>query len=257
MNEPSPRFWELFFAVYENLPRQGPGNRFCTARALGLCDQLPQAPRILDLGCGVGGQTLHLAELTSGTIVALDRHAPSIERLRTTITKRRLSHRLTAIVGDIASPQQLPGSFDLVWSEGALYAIGLGNALTICHGLLRPGGYLAFTDAIWLKDNPPAAVKAGFDLDYPTMGRLEDDIAAIQDRGFALIDHFTLPDAAWWDDFYTPMENRIALMRSQYGKDAEALTILDQLAEEPEMHRRYADFYGYEFFVVRRPGEHK
>jgi len=28
---------------------------------------------------------------------------------------------------------------------------------------------------------------------------------------------------------------------------------LDELAQEPELHRRYADYYAYEFFVLRRP----
>jgi cyclopropane fatty-acyl-phospholipid synthase-like methyltransferase len=82
MNEPTPRFWEIFFEVYENLPRQGPGNRQCATRALGLCRELPESPVILDLGCGVGGQTLQLAELTAGSIVAIDKHAPSIKRLQ-------------------------------------------------------------------------------------------------------------------------------------------------------------------------------
>ena len=58
---------------------------------------------------------------------------------------------------------------------------------------------------------------------------------------------------AWWDDFYTPMETRIAELRGRYADDAEAVAVLDQLAEEPEMHRRHSDFYAYEFFVARRP----
>jgi hypothetical protein len=41
MTEPTPRFWEVFFEVYEAQPRQGPGNRECTARALALCRDLP------------------------------------------------------------------------------------------------------------------------------------------------------------------------------------------------------------------------
>lgn len=133
------------------------------------------------------------------------------------------------------------------------YNIGLRDALRVCLGLLRPGGYLAFTDAIWRRENPPPAVKAVFDMDYPTMGWLDDGIAAIQDCGFELVGHFTLPDEAWWGDFYTPMETRITELRSKYAGDAEALAILDQLAEEPLMHRRYSDFYAYEFFVARRP----
>ncbi len=253
MNQPGPRFWEIFFEVYEHLPRQGPGNRACAARALGLCRELPPSPAILDLGCGVGGQTLQLAELVpSGSITAVDSHAPSIERLQAAIAARGLAHRVSAIVGDMAHPEQPPGSLDLIWSEGALYNVGLQNALHICHDLLRPGGYLAFTDAVWRKENPPPEIKAGFELDYPTIGRLENDVAAIHDSGFELIGHFTLPDEAWWDGFYAPMEARIAELRDKYANDAEASAILDQLAEEPEMHRRYSDYYAYEFFIARR-----
>ena len=176
MPEETPRFWEIFFELYEGLPRQGPGNRASAARALDLCRELPTSPVVLDLGCGVGGQTLHLVELTHGWVVAL------------------------------------------VWSEGALYNVDIENALRICHGLLRPGGYLVFTDAVWRKDDPPPEVKASFDLDYPTMGRVTDILAAIRKTGLSLVDHFTLPAEAWWDDFYTPMERRIAELRGRYSR---------------------------------------
>jgi SAM-dependent methyltransferase len=206
----------------------------------------------LDLGCGVGAQTLHLAELTSGTIVALDSHAPSIERLRATVAERGLSQRVSPVVGDMAGLEQPPASFDLVWSEGALYNIGIENALRICYRLLRPGGYLAFTDAVWRKENPPPEVKASFEDDYPTMGRVPDVLAAIERCGFSLVGHFTLPDEAWWDDFYTPMQRRIEELRIRYADDGEALAVLDRLAQEPERHKRHSDDYAYEFFVVRR-----
>ncbi len=253
MNQPEPRFWEIFFEVFGHLPRQGPGNRACAAKALGLCHELGEFPSVLDLGCGVGGQTLQLAELTSGSIVALDSHAPSIERLKAAVAARGLSQRVSAIVGNMTCPGQPLEAFDLIWSEGALYNIGLRDALRVCHALLRPGGYLAFTEAVWRKENPPPEVKASFDLDYPTMGWLDDALAAIRDCGFELVGHFALPDEAWWDDFYTPMEARIVKLRGKYAGDIEASAILDRLAEEPEMHRRHADFYAYEFFVARRP----
>lgn len=252
MNQPTPRFWKMFFEVYEGLPRQGPGNRACATRALRDCEELPRAPAILDLGCGVGGQTLLLAELTAGSIVAIDCHAPSIARLQTTLAAQGLSQRVQARVGDMAHPELPPESFDLIWSEGALYNIGIAHALRICHGLLRPVGYLAFTDAVWRKPDPPAEVRASFELDYPTMGWAEDVVETIRNRGFTLLDRFTLPEAAWWDDFYLPMERRIAELRVTYACDAEAQAILDQLAREPELHRRYSDYYAYEFFVARR-----
>ena len=252
MSDSSPRFWPIFFELYELLPRQGPGNRDCAARALALCRDLPPTPAVLDLGCGVGGQTLHLADLISGSIVALDSHAPSIERLRATVAVRGLAERIQPMVGDMAEPGLPPASFDLVWSEGALYNIGIEKALRVCSRLLRPGGYLAFTDAVWRRDNPPPEVKAGFEADYPAMGRVPDVLAAIERIGFSLIGHFTLLDEAWWDDFYTPMEIRIKELRGKYRADDEALAVLDQLAQEPEMHRRHSGYYAYEFFVARR-----
>jgi SAM-dependent methyltransferase len=133
MNRPGPRFWEILFKVYGDLPRQGPGKRACAARALGLCRELRESPAVLDLGCGVGGQTLHLAELRSGSVVAFDRRAPSIERLKAAVAKRGLSHCVSAIVGNIAHPGQLPGVFDLVWSEGARLQPPARTASTPAH----------------------------------------------------------------------------------------------------------------------------
>jgi SAM-dependent methyltransferase len=169
------------------------------------------------------------------------------------VAERGLSDRVQPVVGDMANPEMPPDSIDLVWSEGALYNLGIENALRICRGLLRPGGYLAFTDAVWRKENPPPKVKESFDLDYPTMGRVPDVVAAIDRIGFSLVGHFTLPDEAWWDDFYTPMERRIEELRGKYAGDAEALAVLEQLAQEPDMHRRHSDYYAYEFFVASRP----
>jgi SAM-dependent methyltransferase len=247
------RLQKLFFEVFGSLPRQGPGSRSSTARALRLCDGLPPVPAILDLGSGAGAQTLHLAELTAGTLTAVDLHGPNIERLRARIAERGLADRIQANVGDMGEPAYAPESFDLLWSEGALYNIGIEAALRLYHPIVKPGGAFAFTEAVWRRENPPPEVKAAF-ADYPGMGSVRDVLARIAGSDFALAGHFPLPAEDWWDDFYTPMERRIETLRGSYANDAEALAALDEIAREPEMHRRHADFYGYEFFVTRRPG---
>ena len=48
------------------------------------------------------------------------------------------------------------------------------------------------------------------------------------------------------------MQRRIEELRGKYVDDAEALAALDEIAREPEMHRRHSDYYGYEFFLMRR-----
>lgn len=252
MAEPSARFWELFYELYLALPRQGPGNRDSAERALALCGDLPPAPAVADLGCGAGGSSLLLAELTGGTVAAVDRLPAAVARLRTAAAARGLEGRVAAAVGDLAHPPLQPAAFDLVWSEGALYNAGLDVALAACRGLLRHGGVLAFTDAVWRVEAPPPEAKASFDFDYPAMGRVPDVLAAIERSGLALLGHFTLPEEAWWQDFYTPMERRLEELRGRHVGDAEALAILDRLALEPPLHRRWGHTYAYEFFVARR-----
>ena len=253
MSEISPRFWSIFTEVYEPLPRQGPGNRASAAAALERCSGLPAVPLVVDIGCGSGGQTLHLASLTAGRIVAFDVHAPGVARLQAAVTAAGLGRRVHPLIASMASPGLRAESFDLVWSEGALYQIGLDRALRVCREMLCPGGWLVFTDAVWRTDTPLPEVKAMFDYDYPAMGRVPDVLAAVERAGFNLAGHFTLPDEAWWEDFYTPMEQRIEALRPLYAGDAEALVILDQLAGEPEMHRRHGSEYAYEFVIARRP----
>lgn len=232
------------------LPRQGPGNADSLKRAL-VSVALPPNSRIIDLGCGSGGQTIELARQIDGNIVGIDSHEPNIAAMRERVAAAGFASRIDARVGDMANLEMQPKSFDMVWSEGALYNLGLDAALPICRDLLKPGGYLVFTEAVWLTDNPPAEVKAAF-ADYPGMGDMDNVRCVLRDTGFAVIDDFILPEAAWWDDFYTPMTREIEFLRDKYAADSEALAILDEIAKEPELRRLHAQHFGYGCFVAKK-----
>lgn len=253
MSDSSRRYWEVFFDVYEHLPRQGPGNLESAARALALCGPLPPAPSILDLGCGSGAQTLHLASRTGGRITAVDNHAPFIAEARRRLAVAGLLDRVTTVVGDMAAPPAAAGSIDLIWCEGAAYFLGIERALRLWQPLLRPGGHLVFTEAVWLRTDPPACIRDMWLKEYPAMTDVAGTLALIaRVGGYEMRGHFTLSDAAWWDDFYTPMEQRIAILRPKYAGEPEATTALDSIGAEIDLHRRFGTWYGYEFFVLRR-----
>jgi hypothetical protein len=56
-----------FFFRHRDLPREGPGTDECTQEALRLLPPLPPQPRVLDLGCGPGAQTLDPRAQRRGT----------------------------------------------------------------------------------------------------------------------------------------------------------------------------------------------
>ena len=100
MDESSPRFLEIFFEIFGLLTRQGLGNLASARKALRHCENLPDAPEILDLGCETGGQALQPAELTRGSIIAVDQHSANIEKLNQKLAQFSQTDRIRAQVGE-------------------------------------------------------------------------------------------------------------------------------------------------------------
>ena len=187
------KFWTYFYEIYEALPRQGPGDRESTERALRLLPPLTAGQRILDIGCGSGAQTIDLAQATAAQIVAVDNHPAFISQLARRATDLGLGERITAQVGDMNDLRFSDGSFDVIWSEGAIFIIGFAKGLAAWRRLLVPGGYLVVSEFCWLRDNPPAQVQELFLDDGSDVGDLEARRKAVAANGYRLVDDFVLP----------------------------------------------------------------
>jgi SAM-dependent methyltransferase len=244
---------ELFFELFEGLPRQGPGETASTLRALGLSPPLTADARVVDLGCGTGAQTLVLAQHTPAHILALDTHAPFVQELRWKAELLGLGGRVEARVGDMAKLDVPDGAYDLVWSEGAIYVIGFDIGLKAWRRLLKPGGHLAVTEACWLTADRPAECAAFWASEYPAIRNVAANLAAIERCGYEPRGHFALPGSSWWDEYYTPLEKKVRAFRDRHSEEPEALELAAQVEREIHMHRAYGDRYGYVFFVMRRP----
>lgn len=243
---------DLLYRIFADLPRQGPGDRASTQKALEMVVGLPPCPDILDIGCGTGRQTLDLADLTPGRITAVDNHAPFLARLRAEAAARTLQAEITTVLGDMTALDLPAGNFDLIWSEGAVYIMGFAEALRRWRPLLRPDGSLVISEIAWFKPDPPPRLRDYWASELPGLKYFQDHVPLIKTAGYELDGHFRLPDQSWWTDLYQPLEAKLEGMREEYRGDREALEFLDSLQIEIEMHRQYSEFYGYVFYIMRR-----
>ena len=109
------------------------------------------------------------------------------------------------------------------------------------------------SELAWLKPDPPAEAVAFFEAEYPAMTDIAGNLTRLRAAGLEPQGQFPLPDAAWWDDYYRPLEAKLPALRAKYAGDADALAVVETTAQEIDLRRRYGDSYGYVFLIGRRP----
>ena len=246
---------EIWFEIFESLPRQGPGDEESTRRAFQKLDELPEHPEILDVGCGTGAQTMVLAKLTSGNITALDNHIPFIEQLKHNVRQAGYEERVRCVVGDMASMNFERNTFDLIWSEGAANIMGFNNALKAWKPPLSPNGYMVLSELVWFKEEAPQETRDYFAQAYPAMKYYKHIFPIIESAGYRMIDYFPLPSEAWWTNYYGPAEKKLAEMRRKYPNNDNVQAICDSFQLEIDMHRKYSEYYGYSFYIMQNKSE--
>jgi cyclopropane fatty-acyl-phospholipid synthase-like methyltransferase len=240
-----------FFELHKDLPREGPGDAASTLKAFRLMENLPAHPRLLDVGCGPGMQTIELAQHMDGTILAVDNHQPFLDELKKRANRAGVADRITIRNESMFDLNFEKNSFDAIWSEGAIYIIGFEKGLRKVRPFLKPGGYVAMTEVSWLKPNPPVEIRNFWEDGYPGMNSLEANLASLVNAGYREVGHFTLPDSSWWDDYFHPLEKRIEMLSEKYADDPEAQLLLKENRREIELFSKYSDWYGYVFYVMQ------
>ncbi len=197
-------------------------------------------------------QTLVLARETYGRITAVDRHQPYLDELDRRAKRQWLSDRIHTINASMMALDLPDETFDLIWSEGAIYVMGFEQGLRAWKRLLKPGGAIAVTEVSWLGPPIPDDVRRFWTAAYPAMTDTAGNLRTIEMAGYAPLGHFALPESAWWDDYYTPIETRIAELKDKYRDDQAALEFLRRALEEIDLQRRGAGSYGYVFYMARK-----
>lgn len=233
--------WDAFLTLHRNLPREGPGEAADVAWAAKVAGVGPEA-RILDAACGPGGDITALLE------VAPRGHVTACDRITHFVAAARAAHladpRVEVVQADMTS---LAGPFDLIWCAGAVYFLGVTEALTAWRPILAPGGAIAFSEACWFTDTPSDAARRNF-ADYPAMTDEAGIRARIATAGYTVLDTRRLSESAW-ENYFGPLDQRVATLRPEAD---EALSrVLDEQEAEASLWRAEKDNFGYLLCVVR------
>ena len=245
---------EYLYELCESLPRSGPGDNEHTRRAFNSIPQHYQQPSILDIGCGQGMQTIELAKISNGKIIALDNHQAFLNILMDRAKNEGVEKNITPQNMSMLDMNFEEKTFDIIWSEGALYFMGFQNGLKRCHQLLKDKGYLAVTELVYTAPNPPNDVIEYFDCEYPDIKNIEKNIEIIKKQKFNLISNFTLPESAWLNNYYLPIEKEIPRLNKKYQGNDVALSIFEGFKNEVDFYKKYSKYYSYEFFVMQKLG---
>jgi cyclopropane fatty-acyl-phospholipid synthase-like methyltransferase len=262
---------EFFYDIFSaSLPRLGPGDDASTLKALKeLYSTKPRLNndiassmiRVLDIGCGNGPQTLQLAKHMECEILAVDNHQPFLDELNRRAEAAGLSKQITSCLKDMGNLSRDDGLFDLIWSEGALNLMGFSegvlnpngfrDGLELCHNLLTPNGFVAASELCWFRPDPPSECREFWREAYPFMTTVEANLQVIENCGFEVIGHFTLPESAWWDQYCHPLEDSLRSFRERYAEDQEKLDFIESIQMEIDIYQKHSSYYGSAFFLMR------
>lgn len=237
-----------FYDLFSALPRQTVGSDASTRAALArVRDHLPRhrPSMVADFGCGTGRASLVLAHELGCTVTALDIRPCALERLAVEAERQGLAERIHPVRADLAAPPLAPDSLDLIWCEGAAFVLGVERSCREWAPLLRPGGWLVFSDLVWgaAPDEETQAFMAELGADPPTRDGL---LNAVRAAGLEPRHTFTLPEADWWDEYYIPLAE---LLEKQPSSPQVAMTW-----REIEIRWAHPAATDYVFVLAQRAG---
>lgn len=245
----------LLIDLHKHAIRQGPGGDAETRLALDFCRVDPSKPlKIADIGCGTGASTLVLARELNATITAVDFLDEFLEILEKRAKDAGVSEKITTLSCSMDNLPFEDEEYDILWSEGAIYNIGFENGIRSWKRYLKPGGCLAVSEITWLTDERPAELHQHWDSEYQEIDRASSKISLLEKSGYSPVGYFVLPDHCWMENYYNPMQKSFEAFLERHGNSDEAQAVVDAESLEIELYKKYRKYFGYGFYIAKKPG---
>ncbi len=235
--------WDAFFTVHRDLPREGPGLAEDVIWA-GRLSRLPRQGRVCDAGCGPGGDLATLRRLVP------DGHVDGFETVSHFVeaADNRFTEDASVQITE-ASMENLTGPYDLIWSAGAVYFLGINRVLNAWRSALTETGAVAFSHPCLFTDSPSSAALAFWEAEPGDIGTETTTRTEIAAAGWQVIATRPLADEAW-TAYYGPMLARCDELEAAKVTDAVATAIAEARAEAANW-RAVARETGYMLYLVR------
>ncbi|MGB4293057.1 MAG: class I SAM-dependent methyltransferase [Bacteroidales bacterium] len=243
---------DLVCEYFSLLERQGPGSEEVTLKALSFIENLNENSCIADIGCGTGGQTITLAKHIHGVITGVDIFPRFIDLLNRTARRLNLHKRVKGIVGSMFELPFREEEIDLIWSEGAIYFIGFEQGLREWRRFIKPGGYVAVTEASWFTYRRPDEINRFWMDAYPGIDTIPNKIAQLQNAGYIPVASFILPDKCWTENYYEPQVKAQEIFLAKHKGNKMAEDFITSQRYEAELFSKYKDYYGYVFYIGKK-----
>ncbi|MGD1704488.1 class I SAM-dependent methyltransferase [Dapis sp. BLCC M229] len=243
---------KLIYEYYSTTERQGPGSPEVTIKALSFIDNLTNESKIADIGCGTGGQTMVIANHTSGNITAIDLSSIFIDIFNINSQKLNLQNRVNGIVGSMENLPFQNQELDLIWSEGAIYNIGFERGINEWYKFLKKGAFLAVSEVSWLTEERPGEIDEFWNNEYPEIDTISNKVTQMQKAGYIPIATFVLPENCWTENFYAPQVSAQEKFLQKYVGNKNAEELVENQRHEAELYYKYKEFYGYVFYIGKK-----
>ena len=243
--------WELLLEIHKDMPRQGSGRNKYTQKAFEFIPKINH-PKILDIGCGPGMQTIKLAKLSDGEVIGIDIFQQYLDQLQELIEEENLQNRVKAekqSMFEIKYPEEY---FDIIWAEGSIFIIGFEKGLSEWKKYIKPNGYLAIHEMTWLKNNPPKEISDYWKRIYPQITTIENNLRIIEKCGYKTLGYFPLPEDAWWEFYYDPLEKHLKILREKYKDNPKVMDTLNEEQLEIDLFRKYNSWYSSVFYIMQK-----
>ena len=246
--------FELLADLHRRTQRQGPGGDPETRRAIELAMLDPaMSLSIADIGCGTGASALQLARSLNAEITAVDLLPEFVAELGRRAGREQLASRIQPVVGSMAHLPFDDETYDVIWSEGAVYNIGFQRGVSDWLRFLRPGGILAVSEITWLSDDRPGYIQRYWQSQYPEIATAARNMGILENTGYSPIGYFVLPQRCWLENYYRPLQRQFEPFLARHHDSEEARAIITTEEQEIALYEKYGEYYGYGFYIARKP----